>query len=260
MYSAGLDIGSRTIKLAIVADGKLIASRKVESSYDPLGAARRLLNGLHYDALVATGYGRHTFAAHHPCQVISEIKAFAQGAHVACPGAEAVLDIGGQDTKTIALAPNGSVLKFEMNDRCAAGTGRFLEIMANALHYSMEEFAQAAASAKQARAISSMCTVFAESEVISAIAGGAPRDEVALGIHEAILQRVLTMVGRLPRFGGLVFAGGVAYNACLRQLLAARLGVPLVVPPDPQIIGALGAALEGSRLKAAERVAETVSL
>jgi predicted CoA-substrate-specific enzyme activase len=246
MRSLGIDIGSRTIKVAVLQDGHLEFSRKADSSYDPMSVAQGLLEGLRYDVMTATGYGRHNFKAHFDCPVISEIKAFGQGARFIFPEAVAILDIGGQDTKSIALDAFGRVAKFEMNDRCAAGTGRFMEIMANALHYTMDEFGAVACTSAKAEKISSMCTVFAESEVVSLITSGADREEVALGIHEAIASRALTMLGKLGEFKNLVFAGGVAYNPCMRQILSQRLGVPILVPTDPQIVGALGAALEGA--------------
>jgi predicted CoA-substrate-specific enzyme activase len=247
MRSAGLDIGSRTVKLAVVERGRVVLSRKSESSYDPLAASRELLKDVSFDVLVATGYGRHMFSEHHECQVVSEIIAFATGARVLFPDCQAVLDIGGQDTKVISLDGGGRVLKFEMNDRCAAGTGRFLEIMASALHYHLSDFGAAALQAKRAEKINSMCTVFAESEVISLLTRGARREDVALGIHEAISQRSLTMLGRLSPITSLVFAGGVANNQCMRHLLFKSLGVPLLIPEDPQIVGALGAAIDGER-------------
>lgn len=246
MRSAGLDIGSRTVKLAVVEGGRLIFSLKEESSYDPLAASRELLRDVSFDVLVATGYGRHMFSERHECRVISEIVAFATGARVLFPDCQAVLDIGGQDTKVISLDGGGRVLKFEMNDRCAAGTGRFLEIMASTLHYPLSDFGLAALQAKRAEKINSMCTVFAESEVISLLTRGARRDEVALGIHEAVSQRSLTMLGRLSPVTSLVFAGGVAHNQCMRHLLYKSLGTPLLVPEDPQIVGALGAATRGA--------------
>jgi predicted CoA-substrate-specific enzyme activase len=210
-----------------------------------MAVCRNLLEGLGYDTLTATGYGRMMFSRHFECKVISEIKAFARGAHAVFPESRAVLDIGGQDTKAISLDSSGKIIKFEMNDRCAAGTGRFLEIIAAALHYHIDEFGQAALTAQKAEKISSMCTVFAESEVISLLTSGAQREEVALGIHEAIFQRTLGMLGRLPVLSPLVFAGGVAYNQCIRQLLSTYCNKELLLPPDPQIIGALGAALCG---------------
>jgi predicted CoA-substrate-specific enzyme activase len=196
--------------------------------------------------LVATGYGRHLLEIARDVPTITEIKAYAEGARRVLPGCRTVLDIGGQDVKAIAIGENGRVQKFEMNDRCAAGTGRFMEIMANALHYTMDEFGSVACTATSAEKISSMCTVFAESEVISLINSGSDRDAVALGIHEAIASRALTMLSKLGEFKNLVFAGGVAYNPCMRQILAQKLGVPILVPTDPQIVGALGAALEGA--------------
>jgi len=245
MRSLGIDIGSRTIKVAVLEDGRLNLSHKADNSYDPITVARNLLGDLNYDVLTATGYGRHNFKAHFDCGIVSEIKAFGQGARFVFPEAEAILDIGGQDIKAISLDAAGRVSKFEMNDRCAAGTGRFMEIMANALHYTMAEFGSSALSSAKAEKISSMCTVFAESEVISLINRGSNRQEVALGIHEAIASRALTMLGKLPKFNNLVFAGGVAYNPCMQQILHKKLGVPVLVATDPQILGALGAALAG---------------
>jgi len=245
MRSAGIDIGSRTVKLVVMEQNRGFLSFRADSSYDPLAVSRELLNGIGYDTLVATGYGRHMFSEHYECRVVSEIKAFAIGARMLFPDCQAVLDIGGQDTKAISLDEDGHVLKFEMNDRCAAGTGRFLEIMAAALQYPLAEFGKAALQAQKSERISSMCTVFAESEVISLLTRGARREEVALGIHEAIIQRIIGMMGRLSPVPSLVFAGGVAYNQCIRHLLAKNLGIPLLIPEEPQIVGALGAAVEG---------------
>jgi predicted CoA-substrate-specific enzyme activase len=247
MRSVGIDIGSRTVKLIAMEDGEPLLSRKADSSYDPLAVCMELLNDVDYDTLIATGYGRHMLGEHYDCRVISEIKSFATGARVLFPDCRAILDIGGQDIKTISLDETGRVLKFEMNDRCAAGTGRFLEIMSAALHYPLVDFGEAAIQAEKAEKISSMCTIFAESEVISLLTRGARREEVALGIHEAIAQRILSMLGRLPSVPGLVFAGGVSYNQCIRHLLAKSLGIQLLIPPDPQTVGALGAAVAGSR-------------
>lgn len=246
MQNAGIDIGSRTVKLVVVEDDRIIYSRKADSSYDPYSVCCELVKGVDYDTIIATGYGRHMFGERFGSPVISEIKAFATGARFLFPDCFAILDIGGQDTKTISLDENGRVVKFEMNDRCSAGTGRFLEIMASALSYPMSEFGEAALQAERAENINSMCTVFAESEVISLLTSGVGREEVALGIHKAITQRALSMLGRLPFLRGLVFAGGVAYNRCVSQLLSDRLGIPLLIPPEPQIVGALGAAIEGS--------------
>jgi predicted CoA-substrate-specific enzyme activase len=247
MLSAGIDIGSRTVKLVAVNDGKITVVRKADNSFDPVAVGRELLEGIKYDRLTATGYGRHIFRQQFDCMVISEIKAFAAGARAVFPDCQAILDIGGQDTKVSYLSKDGRVMKFEMNDRCAAGTGRFLEIMASAMNYKIEDFGEAALHAETAAKISSMCTVFAESEVISLLNGGARRESVALGIHEAITRRVLSMLGRLPASDSLVFTGGVARNKCIGQLMAKSLKLPVLVPEEPQVVGALGAALDVSK-------------
>lgn len=243
MLSAGMDIGSRTVKLVVVEDEEIKVMRKANNTFDPVAVGKELLKDVKYDLLTATGYGRHIFGQHFDCTVISEIKAFATGAITLFPDCQAILDIGGQDTKVSFLTRGGRVLKFEMNDKCAAGTGRFLEIMASAMNYRIEDFGEAALESKNARKISNMCTVFAESEVISLLNSGAKRDEVALGIHEAIAKRALSMLGRLPAFDSLVFAGGVAQNRCIKHLLERSLKVQVLIPEEPQIVGALGAAL-----------------
>ena len=245
MRVAGIDVGSRTVKAVVLEEGDVLLSRRADTSYDPLAVCRDLLSDVSFDRLIATGYGRHIVRELYGCPVVTEIRAFALGARALFPQCRTVLDIGGQDTKVIALDDEGRVLRFEMNDRCAAGTGRFLEIMASALRYPVSEFGRAALEAPRTEKISSMCTVFAESEVISLITRGARREEVALGIHEAIGQRVLSMLGRMPAVQGLVFAGGVAHNVCIRRLVARCLDAPLVVPSDPQMVGALGAAVQG---------------
>ncbi len=249
MRAAGIDIGSRTVKMAVIVGGKVALTRKALTSHDPLDAALLLMAGVEYDVIVATGYGRHLVKEFLNCSVISEIKAFALGAKAIHPSCRVILDIGGQDTKAISLNDAGEMSKFEMNDKCAAGTGRFLEIMANALNYTLEEFAQAALSAERAEKINSMCTVFAESEVISLTAQGALRHEVALGIHKAIVSRSIGLLKRIAPSGEVFFAGGVAFNECVRALIAEELNRSVIVPPDPQIVGAYGAALYAARVR-----------
>jgi len=246
MRCAGIDIGSRTIKLAVLEDGRLVLSRKAATSPDPLGTVRLLLDGVEFGAMTATGYGRHLARVHLDCPVISEITAFVLGARQLSDDCSSILDIGGQDTKAISLYPAGQLCKFEMNDRCAAGTGRFLEVMATALGFTLEEFAAAALSAERAVKINSMCTVFAESEVVSLLSQGADLNEVALGIHRAIVSRSAGLLRRVAPAGRIFFAGGVALNACVRALLGEETGRPVFVPPDPQIVGAIGAALSAS--------------
>jgi predicted CoA-substrate-specific enzyme activase len=248
---AGLDIGSRTIALVEWDGVKIAHAEVVDTGTDPLGNAWTLLNGRKYRHLVATGYGRHLAAERKlASEVISEIKAYGLGAYHLHPDVGTVLDIGGQDSKAIRLGPGGRVLRFEMNDRCAAGTGRFLENMAHTLGLVVDDFGpHALAAAGQAVRISSMCTVFAESEVVSLIARGEDSHRVSLGLHQAIVDRVASMVRRVGIQQRFVFAGGVAHNLCLHQLFSQALNVPITVPHDPQIVGALGAALHAAHTR-----------
>ena len=246
MRQAGIDIGSRTVKLALIEDNHLIFARKTFTSHDPLETALSLVREVKYDTITATGYGRHLVKDFLECSVISEIKAFAMGARAILPRCRLILDIGGQDTKAISLSESGEMNKFEMNGRCAAGTGRFLEVMAVALGYSLDEFSKAALLAKREEQINSTCTVFAESEVISLTARGAARHEVALGIHKAIVSRSIALLRRVSASQEVFFAGGVALNDCVRALIGRELNVPVFVPPDPQIVGAFGAALHAA--------------
>jgi predicted CoA-substrate-specific enzyme activase len=145
MKYAGIDIGSRTIELVVVAEaGEILLSLQTDTGFDPMQEAKRLINGVNYDRIMATGYGRNLFEISFDAPTVTEIKAHARGARAFFPDARTVLDIGGQDSKAIALFENGKVKKFEMNDRCAAGTGKFLEIMAKTLGFSIEDFGQEA--------------------------------------------------------------------------------------------------------------------
>ncbi|HON77873.1 MAG TPA: acyl-CoA dehydratase activase [Spirochaetota bacterium] len=243
MISAGIDIGSRTIKLVTIKENEIVTSEVRPNSYNTIEICREMLTGVAYDSITSTGYGRHLFSRHFECDVISEIKAFTLGAYHMVPDCKTILDIGGQDTKAIAVDNDGKISKFEMNDKCAAGTGKFLEIMSNALEFTMEEFISAASGAEHAEKINSMCTVFAESEVISLIGRGALRDEVSLGIHNAIVKRSVSMLKRVSIRDNVVFVGGVANNACVRKLIEKEIGTTLFVPENPQTIGALGCAL-----------------
>ncbi len=154
--------------------------------------------------------------------------------------------MGGQDSKVIALGPDGRVVNFQMNDKCAAGTGRFLEIMAASLAYSLEEFGQAGLAATHEVQINSMCTVFAESEVISMKNRGVPRDHIARAVHGSVVSRLISMLNRIGAGDTIAFSGGVANNPCMLAMLRERVGVTVVVPDHPDISGALGAALHGS--------------
>jgi (R)-2-hydroxyacyl-CoA dehydratese activating ATPase len=244
MKAAGLDIGSRTVKLVIVRDGgEVVSSSRLDTTPSVTADCRRLLDGASFDALVVTGYGRSLAEVEFDAPSITEIKAFARGAEAVCPGCRTVLDIGGQDTKAIALDGAGRPIKFEMNDRCAAGAGRFIEIMASALKYDLDEFGPAAVRGTAEITLNSMCTVFAESEVVGLMTRGISREDIAGAVHRAIMRRTLGMLRQVSVQPPLVFAGGAARNPCLVALLEEAVGCKVFVPGDPQMIGALGAAL-----------------
>jgi predicted CoA-substrate-specific enzyme activase len=244
MKYAGIDIGSRTIELVVVNQGgEILLSLQADTGFDPMREAARMINGIAYDGIMATGYGRNLFELSFDAPTVTEIKAHARGALYCFPQARTVLDIGGQDSKAIALLDNGRVKKFEMNDRCAAGTGKFLEIMARSLGYGIDAFGREALLTEKDVNISSMCTVFAESEVTSLIAKGQDRREIARGLHASVIRRAVGMINRVSQQGDIVFTGGVARNPCMQALLKEKLGRPVLVPQDPQLVGALGAAL-----------------
>ncbi len=243
MRVIGLDIGSRTVKRVTVEDGDVVDHRVAMSNHDPLTICDELLTGQEAEQVAVTGYGRHLFATHHRAEILTEIRAVALGAQYLHPEARTLLDIGGQDTKVLSLDTSGRVAKFEMNDRCAAGTGRFLEVMATALSYSMAEFVEAGRNAGGCQNIHAMCTVFAESEVISAMARGVKRSELAHGLHDAVTRRAVGMLRRLPLEDDILFCGGGALNGFLQELIASALEREVHVPKEPQIVAALGAAL-----------------
>lgn len=249
----GLDIGSRSIELVSLVDGVVGTRKRVPTTFDPLAQCATLLEGLRPAALVATGYGRNlTQRLELDCRwsAITEIKAHGLGAVHHFPEARTVLDIGGQDTKAMTLA-NGRVNKFEMNDRCAAGTGKFLEYTAGVFQIPVEQFGEYALKGKNPPEISSICTVFAETEATSLMARGEHPESIALGLHKAIIKRTVNMLGRVGLQFPLVFSGGVANNPCIRMLLSqeikGELGKDIIIPDEPDMVGALGAALHGEQ-------------
>lgn len=244
MYYAGIDIGSRTIELVVVDQkGELVHSIKSSTGFDPIAEARKMIGEVRFDAITATGYGRNLFEIEFDKPTVTEIKAHATAAWTEFPGVTTVLDIGGQDSKVISLTDSGKVQKFEMNDRCAAGTGKFLEIMAESLGYSIDEIGSEALLAEREVSVSSMCTVFAESEVTSLIAKGENRREIARGLHDSVARRSAAMINRVCSNGDVVFTGGVAHNPCVTALLEEKIQRKVVIPEDPQRMGAYGAAL-----------------
>lgn len=245
----GLDIGSRSIELVAMEGGKVVETRQLPTTFDPVKQCSQLLDGLRPTSLVGTGYGRNLIQRLElSCEVstITEIKAHVLGAMHQFPQARTVLDIGGQDTKAMAVS-GGKVLKFEMNDRCAAGTGKFLEYTAGVFQIPISEFGSYALQGDHPCEISSICTVFAETEATSLMARGEQPESIALGLHNAIVKRTTTMLNRVGLTLPMVFTGGVANNPCVLELLAksikAEIGTDLLIPDTPDMAGALGAAL-----------------
>jgi predicted CoA-substrate-specific enzyme activase len=238
---AGIDVGSRYIKYALIEKGVPRFFRE-ETGYDPLVVCRRLIDETSPDELLATGYGRHLLAADRGVDTITEIKAVGWGAREVFPSCRTIVDIGGQDTKVVLLNAAGTVENFEMNDRCAAGTGKFLEIMAHALGYPVAEFGMYCETDQQVT-VSSLCAVFAESEVISLIGKGVRREVIATALHTSIVTRIIPLVKRVGLVEDVVFTGGCARDVCLRRMLAERLGKSLLVHDNPDVLSAYGAAL-----------------
>lgn len=252
LYFAGVDIGSNAAKSVILADDQIIGQAIVPTKADVENSGKTALKsalesaGISDDDLsytVATGYGR--ISASYADEVITEITCHAQGAHYFFPNAREIIDIGGQDSKAIKLDSHGNVVDFVMNDKCAAGTGKFLEVIARALEVSIDDLSLKTLSGEYACPINSTCAIFAESEVISLLASGEKEENIAKGLHYAVAKRVSTMFSRIGSNGGdRVFTGGVAKNAGLRSALEEVLGTKLLVSPvDPQLNGAVGAAI-----------------
>ncbi|MBA3013857.1 MAG: 3-hydroxyacyl-ACP dehydratase [Proteobacteria bacterium] len=244
----GIDLGSRALKMAVFDGDELLECRMVESGFTPHQQAEELLKGLKPHRVIATGYGRHLAHKNFASGVITEIKAHSLGARYFFPQAMTILDVGGQDSKVITLNREGKVVNFQMNDKCAAGTGRFLEIMAASLGYTLAEFGPMALSSDHEAPINSMCTVFAESEVISLKNHGVPAADIARALHLAVVSRLVGMVRRMEESATLVFTGGVARNPAIVSLLQERLGVEVFVPSLPEHAGAVGAALHARTL------------
>lgn len=248
MRTLGIDIGSRTIKTVLVENGEVVHEQVLDTSHRPMDICREMVSPLTCDSMVATGYGRKLFHENWPeSGLMTEIKAIAIGARHLFPECRTIVDIGGQDTKAVSLDPEGKLHKFVMNDRCAAGTGRFLEVIAAALSFDYKGFVEAATHAKRAENLSSMCAVFAETEVVSLVARGASRGEIALGLHRAIANRTAALARGIPLEEEIVFAGGGARNHCLKRILEDALGCDVTIPRNPQTVAALGSALQGAR-------------
>lgn len=246
----GIDIGSTACKCVIMADAQRILARTlVPLGTGTAGAAQvyeraLALAGLSEEELdyrVATGYGRLNFSRAEMQR--SELSCHAAGIHYLLPDVRTVIDIGGQDIKILRLSPNGSLLNFVMNDKCAAGTGRFLNVMAQVLDMSVEDLGRIDATADRAVKISNTCTVFAESEVISKLASGERIANIVAGIHESVARRVASLVFRNGLELPVAMSGGVALNSGVVRALEQELNQEIACDENCQFAGAIGAAI-----------------
>lgn len=243
MKIGGIDIGSRYIKYVLLEGTRLIDFQRRETGYNPLSVCGELLEGSKPEKLVATGYGRYLLEVFENTETITEIKAVARGAKAVFPKTRTIIDIGGQDTKVISLNDKGAVLHFEMNDRCAAGTGKFLEIMARTLGYDLEVFGKYCHEKIAGIKINSLCTVFAESEVIGLITKGEKREAITHALHDSIVSRVMSLIKRVDIQDDVIFTGGCAKNSCLKRMFEERLQRKVYVHDNPYLQAAHGAAL-----------------
>jgi predicted CoA-substrate-specific enzyme activase len=251
MICAGIDAGSRTIKVALLDGdtGHVVAQALSDQGIEQAKLASLLFDGLLREhglartdvkRIVATGYGRSAIDI--ADTTITEITCHARGVRHVMPGAATVIDIGGEDSKLIRLDRNGRVRDFAMNDRCAAGTGRFLEVVAHRLDTSLQTLGEMASHSHRPAAISRMCVVFAETEIIGLLAAKASREDIVAGVQAAIAARIAGMAGRSVD-APIVFTGGVALVSGMKKALESALGKPVALASDPQMTGALGAAL-----------------
>jgi CoA-substrate-specific enzyme activase, putative len=249
MISIGIDAGSATTKAVLVKEGRKITHTIRLTAFDFISAAEIAYHEVldhagidkkDVDHVYSTGYGRNSiqFAD----RAISEITTHAKGVYHLYPEVNGIIDIGGQDSKVISVN-NGKVTDFLMNDKCAAGTGKFLEYTARALEVPIDDLGSLALDSETPASITSMCTVFAESEVISLRTRGFTKQDIAAGIIESIARRVAVMARQLELEQNVAFVGGVAKNTAIKSALEKELGISLYVPAEPQITGALGAAL-----------------
>jgi predicted CoA-substrate-specific enzyme activase len=260
----GIDIGSRASKAVLLADGQLFtaivptgvntqitAEELLDELFDTAGRPREAV-----EYIVGTGYGRVALQFDAiPSEIVTEISCHAMGAHFLNAGTRTIVDIGGQDSKVIQVDPDtGKVAKFVMNDKCAAGTGRFLEKAAGLLEYTIHELGPASLNASKELPISSQCVVFAESEIISMRARDESREDIAAGLHLASARRVVNLLSRIPLDADLVFTGGVSNNVGMRKALEKLVGHAFAAPRlDMVYAGALGAAIHAQRFAAESR-------
>ena len=250
MYVAGIDIGAGTAKAVVLEDKEIVCSSIIQVTGNLQGIAEEVIDETlrkcnlslnKIERIVSTGYGRNSVLFAHA--TASEIICHSIGVNFLLPQVRTIIEIGAQDSKVIKCNETGRVSNFVMNDKCAAGTGRFLEVMACVLGIDLQEMGRLSLTSKNPCIISSTCTVFAETEVISLRAQGKPVEDLIAGIHKSVISRIMTLGACIKFEDALVFTGGVAKNVGVREALEEASGMEVLVPEEPQITGALGAAL-----------------
>lgn len=250
MYTLGIDIGSSSSKAVIMKDGKEVVSSAVIQVGTGTSGPDRVMEKVFEDIdltpenirfTVATGYGR--FSVEKADKQISEISCHAKGIFFLHPEARTIIDIGGQDAKAIRLDAKGNIGQFVMNDKCAAGTGRFLDVMSRVLEIPLSEMGNVHFDATEWAFVSSTCTVFAESEVISLLSQGVSRENIVAGVHQSVASKACSLVYRVGVNDDIVMCGGVAQNPGAVDAIRKQLNKPVIVAQNPQVTGALGAAL-----------------
>ncbi|RJR25498.1 MAG: 2-hydroxyglutaryl-CoA dehydratase [Desulfobacteraceae bacterium] len=254
-FVVGIDVGSLSTDAVILGEEENILGYSIVGTGDSsTDAAREAMDSAAANAgvdmvraslIISTGYGRAAVPG--SGRQVTEIACHAAGAYHFFSDTELVIDIGGQDSKVIRVGKGGKVLDFAMNDKCAAGTGRFLEVMSAKLKIPLDQMGTFSLAARGEASISSVCTVFAESEVVSLVARNFPKEEIVKGLHRSVVNRVWAMTRQMSVKGGVTMTGGVAKNTGVVALMEERLGRKINVPAEPQIIGALGAALMALR-------------
>lgn len=253
MITAGIDIGTENVKVVLVQDGAVIARACIHTGFEPgeatHGAVKEALvqAGLAPAAVqrtVTTGAGRKEFPRGGE---ITEVAAAAGGIHHIHPDVVTVVDVGAEEGRCVKVGDGGRVIDFVVNDRCAAGTGAFIEAMARALEVSLDEFGRISLASARIVPLGAQCAVFAESEVIGLLHSGAAKEDIARAVHDSITSRLVSMVRRIGIEERLALVGGVALSAGLREVLELSLETDVLVPDHPQHVGALGAALAAAR-------------
>jgi len=250
MLVAGIDVGAATAKTVIFNESGIFSYAIMPTGFDVVEVSRKVMESAlercgsvmkDLGFIISTGYARNAIPFAN--KAVTEILCHARGAHFLMPEVRTVIDIGGQDSKVIRVSETGDVLDFVMNDKCAAGTGRFFEVMAGVLQLGIGDMGPMSLKSEKPSRISSTCTVFAETEMVSLRARGEGREDILAGIHKAAASRIVSMGRGVGFRKEVMLSGGVSKNRGIKKFLEEKIGIGIIIPEEPQIVGALGAAL-----------------